>query len=159
MDVKYINPFISASTRVLQQLIKIDPVVETPRRLENTIPGSDIVVIVGLTGEIKGQVMFTMEEDTAIQVVKLMTFNDNVSELDYIGQSAISELGNMITGQTGMEMYSAGITIDITPPSLCRGEGIVISSKNKFISIPINLHGVGKIFINISFEEMTKEEK
>lgn len=156
MDVKYINPFISASTRVLQQLIQVDPVVETPRRLENTIPGSDIVVIVGLTGEIKGQVMFTMEEETAINIVRKMTFNEEISELDYIGQSAISELGNMISGQTGMEMYSSGITIDITPPSLCSGEGIVISSKNKFVSIPINIHGFGKVFINISFEEIEK---
>jgi len=159
MDVKYINPFISASRKVIQQLIQEEPVVETPRKLENTIPGSDIVVIVGLTGEIKGQVMFTMEEETAIRIVRKMTFNESVQELDFIGQSAISELGNMILGSTGMEMYSQGITIDITPPSMCSGEGIVISSKNKFVCVPLNIHGVGKIYINISFEEMPKKEE
>lgn len=154
MDVKYINPFVQASKRVIEQLINIEPVIETPRKLENTIPGSDIVVIVGLTGVIKGQVMFTMEEETALKLARKMTFNENMKELDYIGQSAISELGNMISGQTGMEMYSAGISIDITPPSMCKGEGIVISSKNKFISIPLGLGDLGKVYINISFEEI-----
>lgn len=156
MDVKYINPFISASRRVLQQLIGLEPVIETPRLLDTTISGNDIVVIVGLTGAIKGQVMFTMGEDTAINIVKKMTLNNSVTELDFIGQSAISEMGNMIAGSTGMEMYSSGIDIDITPPSICRGEGLVITSKNKFVSIPLDINDIGKVFVNISFEEIGK---
>lgn len=159
MNVKYMNPFIAASKRVLSQLMGTEPIVEAPRRLENTIPGSDYVVIVGLTGEVKGQVMFTLEKETAIKIVRKMTYNDSINELDFIGQSAISEMGNMISGSTGMEMYAAGITIDITPPSLCSGEGLVISSKNKFVSIPLHIEDVGKIYINISFEEIQEESK
>lgn len=154
MDVKYINPFIAASRRVLHQLLGVEPNVGTPKLMDNTISGSDIVVIVGLTGEIKGQVMFTMDESTAIQVARKMTLNPNLKELDVIAQSAISEMGNMISGSTGMEMYSGGISIDITPPSLCKGEGIMISSKNRFISIPLSLDNIGNIYINISFEQV-----
>ena len=156
MDVKYINPFVAASKKVLEQLIGFEPDVEAPRLMENTISGNDIVVMVGLTGEIKGQVMFTMEESTAIKMVRKMTYNDAVNELDFIGQSAVSEIANMISGSTGMIMYETGITIDITPPSLCRGEGLMISSKNKFVTVPLDLNEIGKIYMNISFEEIKR---
>lgn len=159
MNVKYINPFVAGSQKVLQELIGFQPKVESPKLLENTIPGSDLVVIVGLTGEIKGQVMFVMDNSTAINIAKKMTFDESLNELNELAESAMSEMANMISGSTSMFMYSDKIIIDITPPSLCRGEGMKITSKNKFVSIPLDIGELGKFLINISFEEIKKDDK
>lgn len=154
MEVKYINPFIDSSKRILQELIGIQPKVEAPSLVDNTISGSDLVVIIGLTGEIRGQVMFTMNTSTAVNIAKKMTFNEDLKELDEMGESAISEMANMISGSTAMIMYSQGLITDITPPSICRGSKMILSSANKFISIPLDLGDLGKFFINISFKKV-----
>lgn len=151
MEVKYINPFIAASKKVLYELLEEEPDTQAPKLLENSIPGNDLVIIIGLTGEIKGQVMFTLDESTALNIAKKMTFDESLSELNDFAQSAISEMANMISGSTSMFMYKEGIVIDITPPSICRGAGMVISSKNRFVSIPLHLKDIGEFFINISF--------
>jgi chemotaxis protein CheX len=157
VNVKYINPFIAGSQKVLQELVGFEPKVEQPKLLDNTVPGSDLVVIIGLIGEIKGQVMFVLDSNTSINIAKKMTFDESLNELNELAESAMSEMANMISGSTSMFMYADKIVIDITPPSLCRGEGMKISSKNKFVSIPLGLGDLGKIYINISFEETKKE--
>ena len=157
MEVKYINPFIEASKKILHELVGEEPDTQAPRLLENSISGSDLVIIIGLTGEIKGQVMFTLDDRTALNIARKMTFDDTLPELNEYAQSAISEMANMISGSTSMIMYKEGIVIDITPPSICKGSGMVISSKNKFVSIPLDLKDIGEFFINISF--IKKDEK
>lgn len=154
MNVKYINPFIIASKHILTQILGVEPNVEAPKLLDSSVSIEDIVVIVGLTGEISGQVLLSISDDAALKIVRKMTFNDSLNEIDSIGESAIAEVGNMILGSTGMEMYSHGIQINITPPTLCRGDAMIVTSKNKFISIPINLKEFGHLNINISFEEV-----
>lgn len=160
MEVKYINPFIEASRKILQELIGLEPAIEAPALLENSISGGDLVVIIGLTGEVKGQVMFTLDESTALNIARKMTFDESLPELNEYAQSAISEMANMISGSTSMIMFRGGIIIDITPPSICKGSGMIISSKNKFVSIPLDLKQIGKFLINISFvkNEKVKDE-
>lgn len=151
MEVKYINPFIEASKKVLYELVGEEPDTQAPKLLENSISGDDLLIIIGLTGEIKGQVMFTLKEKTALNIAKKMTFDDSLPELNEYAESAISEMANMISGSTSMIMYQEGILIDITPPSICRGSGMIISSRNKFVSIPLDLKDIGDFYINISF--------
>jgi chemotaxis protein CheX len=151
VEVKYINPFIEASKKVLFELVGEEPDTQQPKLFENSISGDDLVIIIGLTGEIKGQVMFTLKEETALNIARKMTFDETLPELNEYAESAISEMANMISGSTSMIMYQNGIVIDITPPSIARGSGMIISSRNKFVSIPLNLKDVGEFYINISF--------
>jgi chemotaxis protein CheX len=77
-----------------------------------------------------------------------------VEELDEMSKSAISEMGNMIMGNTGSIFASKDINIDITPPSLLIGEKIEISNKVPTIVIPIELQGVGTLTINVMSEDL-----
>jgi len=51
-----------------------------------------------------------------------------VNEIDEMAKSALSELGNMIMGNSATLLFNKGVKIDITPPSLVKGTAIEISS-------------------------------
>jgi chemotaxis protein CheX len=153
MNVEYINPFIEASQQVFNMMTGIKPELGTVHLKNSPYPGDSVAVIVGLTGKIRGQVIISLSVDTAKSVASIMMGGMPVNELDDFAKSAISELGNMIMGNTATILFSRGIGIEITPPSLLMGEKITISSSNmKTICVPLDLGEERKVSIDISLE-------
>jgi len=75
----------------------------------------------------------------------------NLTELDEMSKSALSELTNMILGNTATLLYNRGVGVEITPPSFLMGENMQISpSKMKTICIPLLLGEDKKIELDIS---------
>lgn len=151
MNVEYINPFLEASKTVLKQIAGYE--VNLGKIFLKTSPyqSDSIVIIVGITGKIRGQVVFSMSKDNAMKIASGMMGGLSVTSLDEISKSAISELSNMILGNTATLLYGKGIGIEITPPSLLMGDNMEISSSNmKTISIPIALDGSTLMEIDIS---------
>jgi len=154
MNVEYINPFIEASQQVFQMMTGIKPSLGKVHLKTSPYRGDSIAVIVGLTGKMRGQVIITLGNDTAKFVASTMMGGMPVEEMDEIANSAISELGNMIMGNTATILATKGIGIEITPPSLLSGEKIKISSSGmKTICVPLELGEDNKVHIDISLEE------
>ena len=153
MNVEYINPFIEASQQVFSMMTGINPELGTVHLKNSPYAGDSVAVIVGLTGKIRGQVIISLSVDTAKSVSSIMMGGIPVIEFDDFAKSAISELGNMIMGNTATILFSRGIGIEITPPSLLMGEKITISSSNmKTICVPLDLGEGRKVSIDISLE-------
>jgi len=153
MDVKYINPFIEASQQVFQMMIGIKPELGSVHLKNSPYPANSVAVIVGLTGKIRGQVIMSLSLDTAKSIASTMMGGMPVEVFDDFAKSAISELGNMIMGNTATILFSRGIGIEITPPSLLMGEKITISpSHMKTICVPLKLGEEREISIDISLE-------
>jgi chemotaxis protein CheX len=77
-----------------------------------------------------------------------------VAELDEMAKSAISELTNMILGNTATIFYNNGVAVDITPPSLLMGSNIQIStSKMQTICIPLALSNDTTFEIDVAIQE------
>jgi chemotaxis protein CheX len=153
MNVEYINPFIEASQSVLMMMIGSKP--ELGKVFLRSVPfqSDNIAVIVGLTGKIRGQVVISMSQQTAFRIASSMMGGIEITELDDISKSAISELGNMIMGNTATILASRGVGIEITPPSLLVGEKITIApSHMKTICVPLLIFD-SKIEIDVSLEE------
>lgn len=154
MNVEYINPFIEASQTVLKQIAGIDAKLGKVYIKDSPYKGDNIVIIVGLTGKIRGQAIFTMNKTVAMNIASKMMFGMPVTELDEISKSAISELTNMILGNAATILYNKGIGIEITPPSLLMGENMQISSaKMKTVSIPLIFDDGSVMEIDISVED------
>ncbi|MBF8984913.1 chemotaxis protein CheX [Lutibacter sp. B2] len=137
MKAEYINSFIKASKDVLTQMTTMDFQVEKPYLKENPINVSNVIIIVGITGEIRGQVVFSMNEITAKQVVSNMMGGMPVDELNDISKSALSELGNMIMGNSATLLFNIGKNIDITPPTLMIGQNVSMSGQMTTVCIPL----------------------
>jgi chemotaxis protein CheX len=140
MNIEYINPFIEASQTVLKQVTNIDAKLGKVYLRSSPYKGESILIIVGITGKMRGQAIFTMTKTSALKIASAMMYGMHVDELNEISKSALSELTNMILGNTATLLYNKGIGIEITPPSLLLGENLQISpSKMKTICVPLYL--------------------
>jgi len=120
----------------------------------STFASDNVVIIIGIAGEIKGQVFFSMNNITACNIASTMMFGTEVKELDDMAKSAIAELGNMIMGNVSTEFFNNGIKIDITPPTVLVGKDMALSTRGlKTICIPLLLEKLGKIEIDVALTE------
>lgn len=153
MNIEYINPFIEASQTVLQQVASIEAKLGKVFLRSSPYKGEAIVIMVGITGKMRGQTIFTMSKQTAFKIASAMMCGMPVEELNEISKSALSELTNMILGNAATLLYNKGIGIEITPPSLLLGENMSISqSKMQTICIPLYLTDTEILEIDLSVE-------
>jgi chemotaxis protein CheX len=76
-----------------------------------------------------------------------------VDSLDDMAKSAISELGNMIIGNTATILSTRGISVEITPPSLHVGENTDdAQSTMNTICVPLDLGDSRNVDINVFIE-------
>lgn len=154
MKAEYINPFITASTSIINQTtgLNIKPgsvyVKNTPYK------GDNVLVMIGLTGQITGNVVISFEMAAACNIASAMMMGMPVPELDDISKSAISELCNMIMGNAAIVFSQNGVIVDITPPTLLIGENMMLSvHKSVIICVPLLLEDGSKLEIDISYVE------
>lgn len=151
MNVDYINPFIEASQSVLMMMTGSKPELGQVYIRKSPFQSDNIAVIVGLTGKIRGQVVLSFSQKSALAVASAMMGGISLTDLDEISKSALSELANMIMGNTATLLASRGIGIEITPPSLFMGEKLMITPSNmKTICIPLNIDGESMVDIDVS---------
>lgn len=152
MDVKYINPFLEAVAKILSsfgiQDVKRGKIILK----DNMRVDLDITSVVGLIGGVRGNVAYSLSEETAKSIVSAMMMGMPVEELGALGRSAIAELSNMITGTATSILSQDGALVDITPPSIIFGKEIyfLISSVQ---TISVDMVTVfGQIQVNIGLE-------
>jgi chemotaxis protein CheX len=154
MNIEYINPFIEASQTVLKQIAGVEAKLGKVYLKDSPYTSDSVVIMVGLTGKIRGQAMFSMNISVALGIASNMMGGMPINELDDISRSAVSELTNMILGNAATILYNKGMAIDITPPSLLMGENMKIShNKLKTVCIPLVLENGGVIEIDLAVEE------
>lgn len=154
MKAEYINPFIQASQSVIKSLINADVQLEKIFLKTNSFSVSDVVILIGVVGRMRGQVCFELSLETAKQIASAMMGGVEIKILDELGKSAIAEMGNVILGNASTIFSKNNIQIDITPPTVLTGDKIEISNKTKTIGIPLNVVGFGKLNINVTAEEV-----
>jgi len=154
VNIEYMNPFIEASQTVLKQSANIDAKLGKVYLKNQPHKSDNIMIIVGLTGKIRGQVGFGMDKPSALDIASSMMGGMEINGLDEISKSAISEMTNMILGNAATILYNKGIAIEITPPSFLMGDNMeVYSNKMQTICIPLELGNDRKLEIDISVEK------
>ncbi len=153
MRAEYINPFIKASKEVLTQMTGIDFNIGKPFIKTSPYDAANVIIIIGITGDIKGQALISIDLDIALTIVSNMMVGMEVTELNEMSKSALSELGNMIMGNSATLLFNSNIKIDITPPTLMIGQGLSISTdKMNSICIPIETENK-RVELNILVKE------
>ncbi|MCL2498646.1 MAG: chemotaxis protein CheX [Symbiobacteriaceae bacterium] len=152
MNVEHINPFIEACRVVLKQVIGVEAALGKVFVKSSPYSGEAVIIIVGITGDLKGQAVLSQNYDTAKSVASMMMGGMPIDELTELSRSAISELGNMILGTAASFLSQKKISVDITPPTILTGEGVMISS-DKMVTVCIPLtwdNGSKSIELDIS---------
>lgn len=145
LDAEHINPFLMAAKKVLQDMCFVEVAIQKPVLKEASFGPDTWVIIIGVTGQIRGQVLIAMTEENACAIASKMCMTE-VRAIDDFASSALSELGNMIMGNAATVFSSNGVGIDITPPTLSHGEVSFTSNYAKSLCVPMNFaDGSGSI--------------
>lgn len=155
MKAEYLNPFLKSIVSIIQSTIQEEPVKEGVfLREKYPYSAENIVIILGVTGHLKGQVALSLSIEGAKRIAAVMLMEESIPELDEYAQSALAELLNMIAANATMGLEEAGFTCDITPPAVISGEHIEISCAENVptLVIPYTL-SFGKIEANLSLIE------
>lgn len=151
MNAEHINPFLIAATKILKDMCMVDAKIGKPYIKNTSFTDDTIVIMIGVTGEMRGQVMIALENHVALDIASKMMMMP-ISQMDELATSAICELGNMILGNTATVFSTKGIGIDITPPTICKGNVSFSSIYSKNICIPLNYEENKVIEFNVSIK-------
>ncbi|MDI6716283.1 MAG: chemotaxis protein CheX [Actinomycetota bacterium] len=152
LKVEFINPFLEAAFEVFEK--------ETNLKLEkgpisvqkSSLTSQEVSVLIGITGQIHGQVIYGMSSKTAKKISAEM-IGRPVPLLDDLAQSAISELGNMITGLATVRFSEFYEDLAVTPPTLIIGTNVLISTVDIQRLYIVLMSKFGDIEVSIALRE------
>lgn len=157
LKAEFVNPFLSAAFHVLEQEIRCQVKKGVVRVDDTALASDEVTVLVGVAGEVKGVVMYCMTERTAKAFVAAMT-GETVPVFDKVGESAVAEMGNVITGLASGLLEKAGYRCNISPPSVITGRGVVISTVAiKRLIIPLET-AMGSVIIHVALQEQRERK-
>ncbi|MBR1397184.1 MAG: chemotaxis protein CheX [Selenomonadaceae bacterium] len=155
MDAKLVNPFIDAFISVMPQIGFPIPKRTKVYLQSKNIINFGVVVMIGFTKQIRGNVVYNMTEDTAKFIASTMMMGMPVSEIDAMAQSAIAEMSNMLAANTATNLTALDLEVDISTPSLTVGKDSQIKiSSSQYLTIEMDLGG-HKVDIAIAVDRDT----
>lgn len=154
MKVEFINPFLAAAYHVLEKEIQTEVRKGDISIQESPLKSDEVTVLVGVTGDIQGVVMYCMSERTAKNFASTM-MGEVMPVFDKLVESAIAEIGNVITGVASGMLERAGYNSTIAPPSVISGRGLMISTLAiKRLVIPVE-SDLGTLTIHVALQDHT----
>lgn len=158
MDVKYINPFVTAAQVVFRTMLGIEATMGKPILKDVRATSGDVTGIMGLVGDRKGTIAISFREVGAMFVFRTL-IGDECSKIGPEVVDSIGEITNIISGQARMEFEKAGINLKAAIPMVVVGHNVELNfiTKIPIISLPfyfsMNDNGEKEVmFLDFSFE-------
>jgi len=134
MDARVVNALIAAVVNTLKTLLNVTAAVGKPGILKEIKPKYDMVTVIGFSGGVEGNLIYSFNPSTALKIVsKMMGFE--YESLDDLAMSAIGELGNMIAGALAMNLEKVGCRIVISPPTVVTGKNLKLTVEGLAINL------------------------
>ena len=138
----FIKDLLNGTYTSLKTVIPIDHQIAKPTLLNQYLQ-LHFGVLIGITGDVKGQLILSGEQHVFGSIGKAMFGAD--LEGDML-MSFSGELGNMIAGSLSTNIVAQGIKTDITSPTILQGS-TTLSGYDKAIHTIVQFAGVGQMDI------------
>lgn len=129
MKAEYINIFISAASQVLEEMAQLKVSLGGTSVRNGNAYEKNVIIVIGLTGQVRGTVSVSMDEEYAKGIASKMMCGMPVGDFDDLAQSAVRELVNMTMGRVATLFEKEGKVLDITPPTLMMGQNLKLSNQ------------------------------
>lgn len=155
MKVEYIQPFISAAIDVIKAELGMDATLGELAAEKNSSTTQEVTVLIGVTGQVEGIVLYGISKPMASEIVLLLT-GERHPVFDDVVESAVAELGNVISGRALAHFEEQGVQCRISPPTVIVGRGTIISTVDiKRLLIPLNLP-IGQLQVSVALRSTEK---
>jgi len=134
MDIRYINPFLSAVQNVFETMINVPYTLGKPSLKKNQTSSFEISGIIGISGEVTGCVVVSFPEVIALELASEL-LGEKMEKVDEDCTDAIGEIANMVAGDAKKNFPESNTTISV--PSVVLGVHTIAFPKGvPIISIP-----------------------
>ncbi|OIJ21422.1 chemotaxis protein CheX [Anaerobacillus alkalidiazotrophicus] len=151
MNAKHVNAICRATESIFVNHFGVEVKPLKPRVQNSEVSSNQVSVILGINGQLNGQIICSLDVQTAKNIVGVMMGGMTIDELDDMAWSAIQEFGNWVAGTTATELSKEDVIIDVTPPIINEGTSKYRSSK-LFITVPLQTQ-IGLLDVHISVKE------
>lgn len=151
MKVEFINPFASAVVMVFQKEFGMNVMREQLNMHLSPVTGADVNTILGVTGQLEGQVIYTFDEGVALRIAGAL-MGEECQEFDEIAKSAVAELGNIITGNAAIGLSENGYSCVLTPPTILTGKELIMTTFAPILTIPFQTD-FGAVTVHVALRE------
>ncbi|HOE19396.1 MAG TPA: chemotaxis protein CheX [Spirochaetota bacterium] len=152
INAEYVNPFLEAASAVFKQLLNVDlrrgklVIKEVPQ------PSHDVAIIIGITGAVTGQVVFSMSLEMVGKIAKVLTPGLSDKDIANEWKDIVGEVANMITGNAMNLFAYSGKRVEMTTPTVIEGESFTITLI-KQTTLGINLYSpFGQLEMNVALK-------
>jgi chemotaxis protein CheX len=121
MNTGYAEAFVNSFQSVMPQLGVENTGLKDVIEMGNQIHTPEVVCIIGIVGDLRGNIIYAMDADAAMKIAGIMMGGMELDEFDEIAQSAIAELGNMLAANACTELSAMNIRADVSTPTLMIG--------------------------------------
>ncbi len=121
MKAEYANPFYIATKEVFRLMLNLEAQRGDLRVVKDMVPSNDASVLLGVTGDLKGSILFSFTTDMTLEMVKIMSGME-MSEIDSFVSSALGEVANIIGGNAVTKLSEHKYICDIVPPQVFVGQ-------------------------------------
>lgn len=152
INAEYVNPFLEAASAVFKQIMNVDLRRGKMIIKENPEPSHDVAIIIGITGSINGEVVYSMGYNMVQKIAEILTPGMSEEQVRAEYKDIVGELANMITGNAMNLFAYSGKSIDITTPTVVNGEDFTITLV-KQTTLAINLYSpMGQLEMNVALK-------
>jgi len=116
MKEEWINSFLAPAKLVWQKELGQALELAGAQMVSNQYTTDDITAIIGVSGQLQGNVLYGFSEETTKSIISVMVGEDSTPVSNEIGLSAIGEIANVITGNAATKLAELGYRCDISPP-------------------------------------------
>lgn len=145
---KSIRSLLNGTNKALQTVVPINYSLSKPT-LDNKLILVQYGVFIGITGDIKGKLMLIGKEEMFGSIGSAMFGTELTGDMLY---SFSGELGNMIAGNLSSYVVNEGLNIDITAPSIIKGNA-EIQGHHLGVHLVSSFKNLGDLSIHLLLDE------
>ena len=148
MNSQYVQMIISSFHSVLESIVS-SPIVRSEIRKNQRDSGSqDILVMVGIVGDVDGQVYMSMDSQAGRSLASQMLGGIEVEDRDLM-VSAVSELCNMVVGNACINMSETNAQVDMMPPAIVTHITAGAAQEHHIYAISFSLDNLGNVDLDM----------
>ncbi len=151
MDVKLINPFLSAAMHVLKTMAEVDARPGKPFLKKDDVAIGDVSAIIGITGAAQGSMALIFTEQ-CIKEIAASLLGEPCAELNHVVKDAVGELTNMICGDARRRLAEEGFVLQAGIPTIVGGKGHTIThiASGPCLAVPFQT-SQGSFMVEVAF--------
>lgn len=157
MDSAYIMPFVNSIQNVFETMLQLPVTVGDPQLKRTAEPSFDVSGIIGMSGDVEGNVVISFPVNTAERIVSLFT-GEEISSTHSDFPDAVGELVNMVSG--GAKAQFVGKSVTISCPSVVIGKDHLVFARKDVVCIQMLCSSdCGDFAVEISFRKSTGQQE